>query len=131
MTINFVAVFVAALASWMVGAAWYTALGKVWTAALGWKDEDKPKSMPIAPMVICFVAELVMAAMLAGLMGHFGTISVKVGVISAITSWVAFIATTTVVNNAFQRRSFTLSLIDGGHWLIVLVLQGIVIGLFG
>ena len=131
MTINFIAVFVAALASWMGGAAWYTALGKVWTAALGWKDEDKPKTMPIAPMVICFVAEIVMAAMLAGLMGHFGAISVKIGVIVAIASWVAFIATTTVVNNSFQRRSFTLTLIDGGHWLIVLVLQGIVIGLFG
>ena len=131
MTINFVAVLAAAIISWLAGEGWYGSLGKTWMAALGWKQEDLPKAMPIGPMVTSFVAELIMAALLAGLIGHFGAISVKIGVIVAIACWVAFVATTTVVNNAFQRRSFTLTLIDGGHWLIVLVLQGIVIGLFG
>ena len=42
-----------------------------------------------------------------------------------------FVATTITVNNAFQKRSFALTLIDGGHWLLVLLVQGTVLGLMG
>ena len=45
--------------------------------------------------------------------------------------WLAFVATTVVVNNAYQGRARLLTIIDCGHWLVVLLLQGLVIGLFG
>ena len=63
--------------------------------------------------------------------GHIGAPSVMIGVISGAAVWLGFVITTIVVNNAFQKRTLALTVIDGGHWLAVLVLQGVVLGLFG
>jgi hypothetical protein len=41
------------------------------------------------------------------------------------------VITTLAVNHAFQGSKRALTLIDGGHWLGVLLLQGAVIGLMG
>jgi hypothetical protein len=35
------------------------------------------------------------------------------------------------VNHAFQGAKTTLTLIDGGHWLGVLLLQGTILGAWG
>jgi hypothetical protein len=129
MTINYLAVLVAAVLSWIAGAGWYGALGKHWMAALGWRQEDLPRSMPIGPMVTSFIAEVVMAVVLSGLIAHFGGSGLKTGLISAGFCWVGFVATTIAVNNAFQKRSTTLTFIDSGHWLVVLLIQGAVLGL--
>jgi hypothetical protein len=45
--------------------------------------------------------------------------------------WLGFVATTLAVNNAFRGATGSLTLIDGGHWLGVLLLQGAVIGWLG
>ena len=42
-----------------------------------------------------------------------------------------FVATTTTVNNAYPGRKVSLTLIDAGHWLMVLIAEGVVIGVFG
>lgn len=131
MTVNYLAVLVAAAASWIAGAAWYGVLGNQWMAALGWNPDERPKSMPVGPMVTSFVAELIMAFMLAGLIRHFGPIGVKNGMITGAACWFGFVLTTIVVNNAFQKRTTALSVIDSGHWLLVLLVQGVVLGLFG
>jgi hypothetical protein len=79
------------------------------------------------------VAQLVMAWVLAGLLAHLGPgqVTVRNGVISGAFVWLGFVATTVAVNNMFAMRRFTLTIIDAGHWLVVLVLIGAVIGAFG
>jgi hypothetical protein len=39
METNYVSVFVAAIAGWLLGVAWYGVLGKQWMTALGWDDK--------------------------------------------------------------------------------------------
>jgi hypothetical protein len=137
MTINYIAVFVAAIASWIAGAVWYGVLGKQWMAALGWTEADMKghgdggKKMPAGPMIISFVAEVIMAFMLAGLIRHFGAVNVRNGILTGALCWFGFVATTIAVNNAFQKRSNMLTVIDAGHWLVVLVILGVVLGFFG
>ena len=53
------------------------------------------------------------------------------GIVSAAFVWLGFVATTIAVNNMFSFRRPKLSVIDGGHWLAVLLAMGIVIGAFG
>ncbi len=72
-----------------------------------------------------------MALMLAGLMGHLGYVTIKGGVISGFFVWVGFVITTMGVNHAFGGAKPMLTLIDGGHWLAVLLVMGAVIGAFG
>jgi len=69
--------------------------------------------------------------MLAGVMGHLGELTIKNGVISAAFVWFGFVITTLVVNNTFGMRSAKLIVIDGGHWLAVLLLMGAIIGAWG
>ena len=42
-----------------------------------------------------------------------------------------FVATTISVNNAFARRTMALTIIDAGHWLLAMLVAGLVLGLFG
>ncbi|MGA9442276.1 MAG: DUF1761 domain-containing protein [Methyloceanibacter sp.] len=130
---NYIAVFVAALAGFGVGAVWYGVFGKAWLDALG-KSEDDIKGSGAAqalPFVTGLVADLVMAIMLAGLMGHLGNISIHGGLITGLFVWVGFVITTMGVNHAFSRASPKLTAIDGGHWLAVLLVMGAIIGAIG
>jgi Protein of unknown function (DUF1761) len=132
---NYLAILIAAVAAWLAGAGWYMALGKPWMAALGLTPEqmEARKREPGAylPFIYCFVAELVMAWVLAGVLGHFGALTLRGGVISAALCWLGFVLTTLLVNNSFANRDRRLLLIDGGHWLLVLVLMGAIIGGMG
>jgi hypothetical protein len=131
--INYVAVIIAALAGFGLGAVWYTVFGGAWIRALGkTKDELRLEgSAKVMPFIIALVALFVMALMLAGLMGHLGDVTIRGGVISALLVWVGFVITTMGVNHAFSGAKPMLTLIDGGHWVAVLVVMGAVIGAFG
>jgi hypothetical protein len=133
--VNYLAIVIAAVAAWLAGAAWYMGLGKLWTAALGMTPDQmhQAKSRPGAhlPFLYAFIAELVMAWVLAGLLGHIGALTLRGGVISGAFVWLGFVITTLVVNYTFAMRDWRLLLIDGGHWLVVLVLMGGIIGAWG
>lgn len=131
MHINYLAVAVAAVAGFLLGWGWYSVFGKVWMAGLGKKKEDCDKAMPIVPLVIAAVSCLVMAYMLAGLMGHISQVSIKGGAISAVFVWIGFVLTTLATNHAFEGMKPVVTAIDAGHWLAVLVLMGAIIGAFG
>ena len=83
--------------------------------------------------MLAFTACLIMAWMLAGVLGHLGPgqVTLRNGVISAAFLWFGFVLTSTVVNNAFAGRAWGLTAIDVGHWLIVLLAMGAVIGAIG
>jgi hypothetical protein len=132
--INYIAVIIATLAGFGLGAVWYMVLGSVWLRAIGKtkeelaKDEGPAKALPF---IIALIALFIMALMLAGLMGHLGDVSVRGGVISGLFVWVGFVITTMGVNHAFGGAKPMLTLIDGGHWLAVLLVMGAAIGAFG
>src|SRR6202011_726716 len=133
--VNYWAVLIAAVAAWIAGAAWYMSLSKLWQAAVGMTPEDiqANKDNPYAgvPFVLVFVGHLVMAWTLAGILGHFGTVTVKDGVITGALCWFGFVLTSMAVHNSFAMRSHRLTAIDGGHYLLVLVLMGAIIGAMG
>jgi hypothetical protein len=132
--VNYFAVIVATLAGFGLGAIWYMVLSKPWLAAIGKTQAELKRgtgSAKALPFVIAIVALFVMAWMLAGLMGHIGDVTVRGGLISGAFIWFGFVLTTMSVNHAFGGARPTLTLIDGGHWLAVLLIQGAVIGAFG
>ncbi|MFL5090770.1 MAG: DUF1761 family protein [Xanthobacteraceae bacterium] len=45
--------------------------------------------------------------------------------------WLGFVVTTLAVNYAFGGRGIKLAGIDAGHWLVVLLVEGAVIGAMG
>ena len=78
--ISYLAVIAAAVAAYAFGAIWYMLLAKPWLAAVGFTEPPKPAP---APFVIAFVAQLVIAYFLAGLIGHLGDVTVARGIVTA------------------------------------------------
>jgi len=138
---NYLAIVIAAVAAWVAGAVWYGALAKPWVAAQGktmeefkaQQQEMRGSAVAYTPFIIAFVAELVMAWILAGVLGHLGPgqVTLRNGVISALFLWLGFVAPTMAVNYAFGARKPKLYAIDVGHWLVVLLLEGAIIGAMG
>lgn len=126
--INYIAVIVAAIVGFAAGSVWYSAFGAAWRAALGQTEAFKPRP---GPFITAILAQLLMAYMLAGVLGHLGDVTLQNGIVGGAFIWLGFVATTIAVNDSFQGANVSLTLIDAGHWLVVLVLMGGVIGLFG
>jgi hypothetical protein len=135
--ISYFAVIAAAVAAWLASAAWYIGFCKIYAAALGKTPEqreiDQKKPGAFLPFIYAFIGNLIIAWMLAGVLGHLGAgqVTLRNGVISAAFLWFGFILTTMVVNFSFSGRDKRLLLIDAGNWLIVLVVMGAVVGAIG
>ena len=135
--INYLAVVVAAVAAWLGSAVWYMSLSRLYVTALGKTPEqmaaDRKKPWAFLPFVYAFVANVIIAWMLAGVLGHLGPgqVTLRNGVVSAAFLWFGFILTTMTVNYSFAGRDRRLLLIDTGNWLIVLIVIGAVIGGIG
>ena len=130
--INCIAVLVAAVGAWVAGAIWYGVLGNAWMGALEkTKEQMGGGKMPVVPMILSFVADVVMAYVLAAAIATRGPVNIKMGACTAAIMWLGFVLTTQVVNNAFAKRKVSLTIIDSGHWLLALLVAGIIIGAFG
>ena len=131
--VNYLAILVATIAGFAFGAAYYMSLSKPWLAAIGKTKEEiaaEGKGSPM-PFIVSIVALAVMAVVLAGTVGHLGQLNLKGGVVTALFMWLGFVITTMAVNNAFGQRKASLTIIDGIHWLGVLVIQGAIVGVMG
>ena len=67
--LNYIAVLAAAAAGFVFGAIYYTVMGEHWRTAANLSHDDIDRSKP-TPYVVAAVAQLVMAYLLAGLIGH-------------------------------------------------------------
>lgn len=134
--LNITAVLVAAAAGFLFGGIWYGALSKQWLDAAGLDTatiEAKGGRANPTPFLIAIASQLVMAWALAGVIGHLGPgqVTLRNGVISGLFIWFGFVLTTLATNHAFQMQKTKLTLIDSGHWLGVLLIQGAIIGWMG
>lgn len=90
-------------------------------------DDCKDKKMPLTPMVVALLGAIVMAAVLYQLLINLGVMGNGHGAIAGLTLGVGFLLTATVVNNQFQGKNWIATVIDGGHWTLVLVIEAMVI----
>jgi len=136
--VNITSVLIAAVAAWIFGAIYYTALGKVWLACQDKTPEShkaalaaKSKLAFAMPFVLSFVGALIMGFVIYGILTHSGLWSLRAGVITGAFCWLGFVLTTVVINNAYSGRRAMLSVIDCAHWLGVLIIIGGIVGWVG
>jgi hypothetical protein len=129
--VNYLSVLLAAIAAFVFGAGYYGVLSTAWMKA-GRIDAVQAKPGP-ALLGITFGAELVMAWVLAGVIGHLGTgqVTLANGIVCGFLVWLGFMVTVMAVNHRYQAYGWDLTLIDGGHWLGVALVMGAVIGWLG
>lgn len=121
-------VVLAAILAFVFGFLWHRALERPSMTARNY--EGRP-ALKVGPLAVVFVAELVMAGMLAGLTAHIGPVTVWSTFVTGILAWAGFVLTSIVVDHSYEARSRKLTYINAGHWFGVFVIMSVVIGLFG
>ncbi len=135
---NLTGILLGAVAAWIFGAVYYTTLSRPWLAAQGKTIEQckieqaaKSKLTFYLPFVLSFVGALLMGVVLYGILTHTGMFNARAGAISGAFCWLGFVLTTGTINNAYQGRRWSLTAIDAIHWLVVLVIIGVIVGWMG
>ena len=137
-TVNWLSIVAAAVAAWLFGGIYYSATSKFWLAAQGKTMEQcqaeqaaKSGAAKVAPFIVVFIAEIIIAWALYGLLVHMNAFTLRGGVISAVLCWFSFVVTTLTSNYAFHGRRTMLSVIDSVAWLGAFVIIGAIVGWMG
>ncbi len=137
-SVNYLSVLIAAVAAWLFGGVYYTALGKYWMAAQGKTMEQcqaeyagKSGAAKAAPFIVVFVGELIMAWAMYGVLFHMGMFTPRGGAISGAALWLGFVLTTIAGNYVFSGKKTMLIVIDSAAWLGAMVIIGTIVGWMG
>ena len=131
LAVNWLAIVLATVASMALGAAYYGVLSAQWLAASGRTKEDiDPKDF--MPYVWSVIVQLIMAYFLAVLTPPLaGAMTIGHGLQIAFLMWLGFVLTSMILNHRYQGKPWSLTIIDSGYILAALLVQGLVLGLFG
>ncbi len=136
--VNYLAVFLAALASMVVGSIWYaqSVFGKTWARLAKIKMDRKVKASEMAVLLgSTFVASLVTAFVLAHVSflsnAYFKHDFLQDALTTAFWLWLGLTAARVFVHDAFESRPWRLTLITAAHELVTLEVMALIIGLFG
>lgn len=122
---NHLAVLVSAVFLWMLGAVWYSPLlfAKPWVEIIGRKMGEKPKGLVLG-MVSSFIGDILAAFVLAHMVLWSGANSLAWGAFIGFIAWLGFIASPAFPQSVYEGRPFKYFAINGGYWLIGLVVVG-------
>jgi hypothetical protein len=125
-----VAVIVAAVLHWLLGAAWFSMFKQQWIVGTGKTMEQLMASgMPAwLPHLITLIANFAMAYALGWLILATGTPGIFRGIHMAALLWVGFVASTFATEYAFEARSLSFFAINTGYPLVGMMIMGVVLG---
>lgn len=125
-SINYLAVAVASLVSFAVGAVWYGPLfSKPWMAMTGVTEEQAAEANMVKTFGLTFVMMVIMAVFLAAMIGGEGLVR---GAITGLMLAVVFTGFSMAINDLFEMRPFKLTMINAGYNIVVYTLMGTIIG---
>lgn len=137
--INWLAVLVAGIVIFVLGALWYSPalFAKRWTALQGRTEEqmraDAAKANMPVMLASAFLCGLIIALVMAMIMAHVGDrmeLNVGHGAIVGFSCWLGFAATTSYATTLFSMKSRQLWFIDTMYNLVSFVLAGIILAVW-
>lgn len=135
-SVNYLAVLFGAVASMVAGSIWYApgVLGKTWQKLIGLNQKDLKKKA-VSAMIKSFAMAILTAYILAQItfMAHhlFNNSWMSASLGTAFWTWLGFVFTTHITNDAFEQRDIRLTGLTVGHHLVEFMAIGLVIGLMG
>ena len=129
MDVNWLAVIVAAIVKFGIGAVWFTALfGARWRALMNVPEGASQEGL-VPAMVVQIVGDLIMAYVLA-LIVRNGMPGLGGGILMGFAVWLAFVATLMVASIFYERKKPELVAINGGYQLVGIVVMGAILGVW-
>lgn len=128
MKTNYLAVFVAAIAYWLLGALWYGVLfGKAWMA-LEHMTEEQARSNPVLPYLITLVLNVLIAYALAQICIWRNADTLGRGASVGVLLWIGFVGPVTFTTYMYEMRPKELFAINQFFPLAGFVLMGAILG---
>lgn len=131
--INYLAVLVAAVVSFLLGAIWYGPIfGKKWQIEVGMKEEDFKKMNMVETYGTSFILMVIMSFAMAFLFTAAGEggMNWNSGLTIGLLIGFGFAGTSMGINYTYQNKSFSLWMIDAFYQIIFLGLMGLIHGLW-
>jgi len=129
MKTNYAAVFIAAIAYWLLGAVWYGVLfSKPWMALEKMTIEQAQSMNPVLPYVITFVLNLLIAYALAQICIWRNANTTGRGASVGVLLWIGFVGPITFTTYMYEMRPKELFAINEFYPLAGLCLMGAILG---
>lgn len=131
--IRWLAVAVAALATFFLGAVWYTALfGKKWVALNGYTEEQVKQMQAQRPPPVFFgvmlAAYFLLAIVIAVLVTSLDVRSAADGAVLGLVLWLGPAAAIAMTSYIANNKPLGVYVIDGAYQLVFLVMMGAILG---
>lgn len=129
--LNFWAVLVSAVLVWLLGALWYSPLlfAKPWVEIVGRKMGKVPKGV-VHGMVASFIGDLLLALVFGHIVAWSGAAGAGWGAFLGFLLWVGFVVGPLYPQRIYEGRPFKYFAINGGYWLVALVLVGVILAVW-
>jgi len=130
--INWLAVVVAGLATFVVGSVWYheKTLGNKWMKAVGLKRKDLEKANMLRTFGLSLILSLLSAVFLSVICNIIDVKNTFDGGLLGGVIGTFFVAASVGTNYLFAQRSFDLFAIDASYNIVNFVVLGAIIGAF-
>jgi hypothetical protein len=133
--INYLAVFLAAASSMVVGSIWYAkgVFGSTWAKLA---KVDMNRKMSAGEMTVLMGGTFLLSLLTAYILAHFAFLSnyffghsfFQDAVTTAFWAWLGLVATRILTHNIFEQRPGKLNLLALGNEFVTIMLMGIIIG---
>lgn len=130
---NWFAVIAASLVGFAIGFIWYGPMfGKTWMNSVGMTEEDAQNGNMGKIFGVSFLFQIVMAFFLA--MFFFGDpetasmIDASSGAFYGFLTGFGWVAMSIGVNALYEQKSWAYIFINGGFWVVVYTLMGLILG---
>ena len=127
--INWIAVLVATLASFALGALWYSPalFGKAWQREAGLSDEQLAKGNKARIFGLTLVLAFLAAWNFANFLGPRPSLALGLG--AGASAGLLWVAGSMGINYLFERKSFKLFAINAGYHTVQFAIFGLVLAL--
>jgi hypothetical protein len=126
--VNYWAILVSALSTFLIGGIWYSPalFGKAWMRENGFTEESMKNSNMMKIFGLSFILALIAAINLAMFLGN--SMSIGEGAFYGFLAGFGWVATFIGTHYLFERKSFTLFLINAGYSIVSLTVMGVILG---
>ena len=135
--LNWLAIFVAAISTMVVGFLWYSPLlfARPWMREMGYDPNDKAKTQEMqksaGPAYAgSFVASLISAFTVALFFHALRVDSRHTGFMASFHIWLGFVATVQFTGALFTKQSMKLFAINTGYQLVCYLVMGVILSLW-
>ena len=125
LSLNPVAIVLAAVVQWVIGAAWYSPalFSKPWARMLKLDMSGKPKGLAVG-MVASLVGDVLLCLVQAHVLRYAGAATVVAGVLVSVVLWLGFFVAPNLAQGIYEQRPFAVFGINQGYWLVCLTVSG-------